>query len=75
METDYANVLEYVNGHPYRSIADIAEALGLDIGLAEAIVHSLHNEWKVYVIYDHFDPMYGYTRYDSPLVEPEIDSK
>jgi len=70
-----ARVMEYVYEHPYRSIADIADALNMAVETVEGIIKKLHNDWKVCIVYEHFDPMYGYTKYDSPLVEPEIDSK
>ena len=75
MEPEQATVMDYVYKHPYRSIADIADALNMSVDQVEFIVNNLHNDWKVSIVYDHFDSMYGYTKYDSPLVEPEIDSK
>ena len=67
--------MEYVYSHPYRSILDIANALGMTVGAVDRIVNDLHNEWKVFIIRDHFDPFYGIVPYDSPLIEPEIESK
>lgn len=75
MEPEHARVMDYVYTHPYRSITDIADALNMGVEKVEFIVTNLHNDWKVSIVYDHFDSMYGYTKYDSPLVEPGIDSK
>ena len=75
MNTESSIVLDYVYTHPYRSIVDIADALNMSIATIENIVNELHNEWKVYIIRDHFVPMYGLVPYDSPLVEPENDCK
>ena len=75
MSTESNIVMDYVFRHPYSSIIDIADALDMSITSIERIVNDLHNEWKVYIVRDHFDPTYGIVPYDSPLVEPETDSK
>lgn len=71
MNDQCQQVLEYVNKHPYRSIAEIADALNMPVNDVETIVNGLHEERRVLVVRDHFVPQYGFVPYDSPLVEPE----
>lgn len=75
MNTETSIVMDYVCTHPYSSIVDIADALDMNVTSVDKIVNDLHNEWKVFIIRDHFDPLCGLVPYDSPLVEPEIESK
>lgn len=75
MDAEAVVILDYVRKHPYRSIKDIAAALGIPAERAERILRKLHDEWNVYVLRDHFVPEYGFVPYESPLVEPESDSK
>ena len=75
MNTESNIVMDYVYKHPYSSIIDIADGLDMSIKSVEKIVNDLHNEWKVFIIREHFDPMYGSVPYDSPLIEPETESK
>ena len=75
MSTEYQTIMDYVYTHPYSSMIDIADALDMTVGSVEKIVGDLHDQWKVFIVRDHYDPMYGIVPYDSPLVEPEIDSK
>ena len=72
MDNEHTTVMEYVYRHPYRSIADIADALDMALGRADEIIEDLHRECRVLIIREHFVPLYGrYVSYDSPLVEPE----
>lgn len=75
MNTESNIIMDYVYRHPYSSILDIADALDMNLAGVDKILNELHNEWKVFIIRDHFDPLYGIVPYDSPLVEPETDSK
>ena len=75
MDAEHVKVMEYVHTHPYRTIADVATALNMALDRVETIAKDLHREWKVYIVHEHYHPQYGFIPYDSPVLEPELDSK
>ena len=75
MDTEHIRVMEYVNKHPYHTIVDAADALNMAIERVEAIAKDLHREWKILIVHEHYHPQYGFIPYDSPMLEPELDSK
>jgi DNA-binding Lrp family transcriptional regulator len=75
MDEEHIRIMEYVNKHPYQTIMDVANALNMTIETVEAIAKDLQMDWKILIVHEHYHPQYGFIPYDSPMLEPEVDSK